>query len=129
MIDPSETTAAPSQLLELALPAEVTVEPGGLARDCGELATAVAMARDSIGCGGTADLEALAQRLGELLGVIATAPGAEPELHRRELLALADEIEALGEVIGDEQHRCSDELARGGASARAVAAYAKFTRL
>jgi hypothetical protein len=108
--------------------AAAQARPRGLARDCGELATAVAIARDTIGRGGTADLEALAQRLSELLDVIAAAPGAEPDIHRRELLALAEEIEALGEVVGGEQHRCSDALARGGASARAAAAYTKITR-
>lgn len=102
--------------------------PRGLARDCGELATAVAIARDTIGRGGTADLDALARRLGELLDAVATAAGDEPELHARALLALAEEIEALGGVIDAERVACSESLAKSGASARATAAYSKTTR-
>ena len=128
MIDPSETTVGPRRVMELAPPAEVSVQPGGLAGNCSELATAVAIARETIGRGGIADLRALAHRLGDLPDVMAAAPGAEPETHRPALLALAEEIEALGGVVGDECRRCSDALARGGASARAVAAYTKTTR-
>ncbi len=100
----------------------------GHARDCGELATAIAIARDAIGRGGTADLEALVERLGELLDGIARAPGGEAAAHRRQLLGLAEELEALASLVGLERQRCSEALARGGASARAVAAYAKATR-
>lgn len=101
--------------------------PQGLARDCGELATAVAIARVTIARGGTADLQALAQRLDELLAVIVATPAVDARTHVAQLLGLAEEIEALGGAIGEACRRCTDELARGGASARAVAAYTKTT--
>ena len=44
------------------------------------------------------------------------------------LLGLAEEIEALGGLISEECRRCSEQLARGGASARAAAAYATRAR-
>jgi hypothetical protein len=112
----------------VAVKPAAAAQPRGLARDCGELATAIAIARDTIGRGGTADLDALARRLGELLDAVAAAPGAKPELHRRELLALAEEIEALGSVIDAERLACSERLAKGDASARVAAAYSKTTR-
>jgi hypothetical protein len=97
-------------------------------RECAELATAVAAARGAIGRGGTADLGAMAHRLAALLDTMVVAPGAEPELLRQELLGLAEEIETLGYTIGEEADRCREELSRGDASARAVAAYTKTTR-
>lgn len=99
----------------------------GFARDCGELATAVAIARATIDRGGTADLEALANRLDELLAAIQASPAADGPTHVPQLLGLAEEIEALGGAIGEACRRCSDELARGGTSARAAAAYIKST--
>jgi hypothetical protein len=96
--------------------------------ECADLATAVAVAREAIGRGGTADLGSMAHRLAALLDAAVVAPGAEPEVQRLGLLGLAEEIEALGCTIAEEGRRCRDELSRGDASARAVAAYTKTTR-
>lgn len=103
------------------------IRAADLARDCAELATAVAVARTVIGRGGEPDLEKLRQRLAALLEAI-TVSTADPQRHRRLLLGLAEEIETLGGVIAAEGRRLSDELARSGPSARAAAAYDKTKR-
>ena len=95
--------------------------------ECAELATAVAVAREAIGRGAAADVGSMAQRLSALLDTMVVAPG-EPEVQRTGLLGLAEEIEAMASTIAKEGHRCRDELSRGDASARAVAAYTKTTR-
>jgi len=96
-----------------------------IARDCGDLATAVATARQTIAAGGKADLEPLVERLCQLLDGLDAVPGAERQHLLPLLLGLAEEIEALGGTIAAECRRCSEELAKGEVSARAVAAYAK----
>jgi hypothetical protein len=100
-------------------------QPSGPARDCGELATAIAIARQAIARGGHADLDALVRRLGELLDSIAGVPKAEQQMLLPQLIGLAEEIEALGGTIAAESRRCSEELAKGEVSARVTAAYAK----
>jgi hypothetical protein len=97
-------------------------------QECGTLATGIAAARQAIGRGETADLAVLAERLRLLLEAFA---GGEVDQRRGELarlLGLAEEIEALGGLISEECRRCSEQLARGGASARAAAAYASRAR-
>lgn len=104
-------------------------EPGrALARDCGALATAVAVARKAIGRGGTADLEVLAERLAALMDAVAAATVDQRQGLLARLLGLAEEIEALGGLIGEECQLCSEQLARGEASARAAAAYSNRAR-
>jgi hypothetical protein len=98
---------------------------GGLASDCRELATAVAIAGRAIAGGGHADLDALTERLRELLDAIAARPRAEQQELLPQLLALAEEIDELGGVVAAERKRCSDDLAKGEASARVIAAYTK----
>ena len=102
--------------------------PAPFVHECGALATAVAAARQAIGRGETADLTVLAERLHALMEAFA---GGAVEQRRGELarlLGLAEEIEALGGLISEECRRCSEQLARGGASARAAAAYATRAR-
>ena len=99
--------------------------PTGAARDCGELATAIAIARQTIAQGGQADLGTLVERLQALLNGFGTAPWAEHQLFLLQLMGLAEEIEALNGTIAAECRRCSEELAKGEVNARAVAAYAK----
>lgn len=99
-----------------------------LARDCGALATAVAVARNAIGRGGTADLDVLAERLAALMDAVASASLEQRQGLLARLLGLAEEIEALGGLVGEECRRCSEQLARGEASARAVAAYSTRAR-
>ena len=99
--------------------------PTGAARDCGELATAIAIARQTIAQGGHADIGALVERLRLLLGGLGTVPRADQQLLLPQLMGLAEEIDALGGTIAAECRRCSEELAKGEVSARAVAAYAK----
>ncbi len=96
-----------------------------LARVCGELVTAVAIARATIEHGGNPDLEALVERLRQLLDEIGAVPAAEQRALLPRLMGLAEEIEALGGTIDAERRRCREALAKGGASARAIAAYAK----
>lgn len=96
-----------------------------IARDCGELATAVALARQTIAAGGQAALEPLVERLRELLDGIDAAPAAGQRQLLPQLLGLAEEIEALSGTIAAERRRCSQALAKGEASARAAVAYAK----
>ena len=96
-----------------------------IARDCGDLATAIATARRAIAAGGQPDLEPLVERLRALLDAIDAAPGTERHHVLPQLMGLAEEIEALGGTIAAECRRCSEELAKGEASARAAAAYAK----
>ncbi len=95
------------------------------ARDCGELATAIAVARQSIARGGHADLDALVERLKQLLDGLGAVSSADQQRLLPQLIGLAEEIDALGGTIADECRRCSEELAKGEVSARAVAAYAK----
>jgi hypothetical protein len=96
-----------------------------LLRDCSELATAVAIARQTMVGGGHADLDALAERLREVLDGIAALPRAEQQALLPQLIALAEEIDALGGTIAAECRRCAEELAKGEVSARVAAAYAK----
>jgi hypothetical protein len=93
------------------------------ARDCAALAASVAAARRAIGRGGAADLDRLGGRLTDLLAMAAAAPAAQRPNQLAQLLAVAEELEVLGIAIGDERRRCSEELARNEASARATAAY------
>ena len=99
--------------------------PNGRPRDCGELATAIATARQTIARGGHADLDFLVERLAALLDVLGAVPRAEQQLLLPQLMGLAEEIDALGGTIAAECRRCSEELAKGEVSARAIAAYAK----
>ena len=99
--------------------------PTGAARDCGELATAIAIARQAIARGGHADLDALVLRLRALLDGLGVVPRADQQLLLPQLMGLAEEIDALGGTIAAECRRCSEELAKGEVSARAVAAYVK----
>ena len=99
--------------------------PTGRARDCGELATAIATARQTIARGGHADLDALVERLRALLDGLGAVPRADRQLLLPQLMGLAEEIDALGGTIAAECRRCSEELAKGEVSARATAAYAK----
>jgi len=96
-----------------------------IARDCGGLATAVALARRAIAEGGKAELEPLVDRLRELLDAVDAAPAAERPRLLPQLMGLAEEIEALGGTIAAERRRCCEALAKGEVSARAAAAYAK----
>ena len=97
------------------------------ARDAAALATAIAGARQAIAGGGEADLEPLVERLAGLIDAIDAVPSGERLQLLPQLLGLAEEIEALGGTIAAECRRCSEELAKGEASARAAAAYAKTT--
>jgi hypothetical protein len=99
--------------------------PTDAARDCGELATAIATARQTIARGGEADLDALVERLRALMDGLGVVPQAGQRLLLPQLIGLAEEIEALGGTIAAECRRCSEELAKGGISAKATAAYAK----
>lgn len=99
------------------------------AQASGELATAIANARETIAKGGMADLAPLARQLAELFDGIAATADATAETHLLQLLGLAEEIEALTETIAVERGRASDTLARSGQSARAATAYTKTTRL
>lgn len=102
--------------------------PAALAHECSALATAVIVARRAIGRGGTADLEVLAERLAVLLDAFARGAVDQRRGDLARLLGLAEEIEALGGLISDESRRCSEQLARGEASARAAAAYSTRAR-
>ncbi len=97
----------------------------GLGRDCGELATAVATARQAIAKGGRADLDALADRLRELLDAMAVRRRGEQQALLPQLIALAEEIDELGGTIAAESRRCAEALAKGEVSARVAAAYTK----
>jgi hypothetical protein len=99
--------------------------PTDAARDCGELATAIATARQTIARGGQSDLDTLVERLQALLDGLGVVPRADRPFLLPQLIGLAEEIEALGGTIAAECRRCSEELAKGGVSARATAAYAK----
>jgi hypothetical protein len=101
--------------------------PTDAARDCGELATAIATARQTIARGGEADLDTLVERLQALLDGLdlGVGPRADRQFLLPQLIGLAEEIEVLGGTIAAECRRCSEELAKGGVSARATAAYAK----
>lgn len=85
-----------------------------------ELALALATARRSLESGALPDLERLADRLGTLL---AEAGRAGRGLELAPLIGLLDEVARLGEALARECGTCSAELARGNASARAMAAY------
>lgn len=97
----------------------------GLARDCGELSTAVAIARQSIAQGGHADLEPLVERLAALLDGLEAVGRPERRDLLPQLVGLAEEIEELGVTIDAECRRCREALAKGEVSARVVAAYTK----
>jgi hypothetical protein len=99
--------------------------PTEAARDCGELATAIASARQTIARGGQSDLDTLVERLRAFLDGLGVVPRADQRLLLPQLIGLAEEIDALGGTIAAERRRCSEELAKGGISSRATAAYAK----
>ena len=98
------------------------------AHECGSLTTAVAAARRTIGRGETADLTILAERLGVLMDRFASGAVEQRRGELARLLGLAEEIEALGSLISEERRRCSEQLARGEASARAAVAYSTRAR-
>ena len=102
--------------------------PDGFARECSALATAVTVARAVIGRGGTADLASLAERFSMLMNAFADGSVDERRGELARLLGLAEEIEALGGLISAESQRCSEQLARGGASTRAAVAYSTRAR-
>ncbi len=102
--------------------------PAPFAHECGALATAVAAARQAIGRGETPDLTALGERLRVLMDGFAGGAVDQRRGELARLLGLAEEIEALGGLISEESRRCSEQLARGGVSARAAAAYATRAR-
>ena len=102
--------------------------PVAFVQECAALATAVSDARHVIGRGGTADLAGLAERLAVLLDGLATGAVDQRHAELTRLLVLAEEIEALGGLISEESGRCSEQLARGQASARAAAAYSTRAR-
>lgn len=85
-----------------------------------ELAAALATARRSLAGGTIPDIEGLADRLATLLAE-AGRSGRSQELVP--LIGLLDEVARLGEALVRECSACRTELARGDASARAMAAY------
>lgn len=97
--------------------------PPPVERDCAELSTAISTARETIGDGGSASIETLAERLTALLDRVAGLSARERAAHLERLLGLYEEIEALGVVIDAERRRCGERIAKGGASMRAALAY------
>lgn len=85
-----------------------------------DLTVALAAARRSLAAGGLPDLDGLADRLRILLE---QTGGDAPDRELPPLVGLLDEVGRLGEALASECRNCRAELARGEASARAMAAY------
>lgn len=96
-----------------------------LGRDCAELSANLARARDMVRNGGAIELAPLTARLEGLLDRLAEMGDKERKRQLPQLLALFEEVEALAQAIDGEAGRCRDGIAKTGASARAIAAYAK----